>query len=85
MGSMMSLLFAELGIEVNFHDPSEDHDRLRLDHAKEAKLEDKIKYRRDYKSLCESLASPKVFVLSVPFGSVGDKTIGRAAAVPSGG
>lgn len=71
----MSLLFAELGVEVNFYDPSEEQDRTLLRHAKEAKLEHRIKYRKDYKSLCESLASPKVFVFSVPFGSVVDKTI----------
>ena len=71
----MSLLFAELGIEVSFYDPSGEHDRTLLDHAKEAKLEDKIKHRKNYKSLCEDLGSPKVFVLSVPFGNVGDETI----------
>ena len=71
----MSLLFAELGVEVNFFDPSQEHDRMLLDEAKAIKLEDKIKSRKDYKSLCESLGSPKVFVFSVPFGGVVDTTI----------
>jgi 6-phosphogluconate dehydrogenase len=75
MGAMMSLLFAELGIEVNFYHPSEAHRHLLLDHAKEAELEDKIKCRKDYKSLCENLGTPKVFVFSIPFGSAADKTI----------
>jgi 6-phosphogluconate dehydrogenase len=65
MGGMMSLLFAELGIEVNFYDPSEEHDHTLLEHAKEAKVEDKIKYRKDYKDLCDNMGSPKVFVFSV--------------------
>ena len=75
MGAMMSLLFAELGIEVTFYDPSEAHEKLLLDHAKEAKLEDKVKCRKDYKKLCENLATPKIIIFSVPFGSVADKTI----------
>lgn len=75
MGAMMTLLFAEFGIEVSFYDPSEEHDEALLRHAKGAKLQDKIKYRKDYQTLCENLGSPKVFVFSVPFGNVGDKTI----------
>jgi 6-phosphogluconate dehydrogenase len=75
MGGMMSLLLAELGVEVNFYDPSEEHDHTLLEHAKEAKVEDKIKYRKDYKDLCDNMGSPKVFVFSVPFGSIADKTI----------
>jgi 6-phosphogluconate dehydrogenase len=75
MGGMMSLLFAEYGIEVDFYDPSEKNYKLLMDHAKEAKLEDKIKGHKDYKSLCDSLGSPKVFVFSIPFGNIADKTI----------
>ncbi len=75
MGAMMSLLFAELGIEVNFYDPSADHDQAFLEHAKEAKLEDRIKQCKNYKAICENLGSPKAFVFSIPYGSVADKTI----------
>ena len=75
MGGMMSLLFAEHGVEVQFYDPSEENVRLLLDHAKEAKVQDKIVHQKDYKELCESLDKPKVFVFSIPHGSVGDKTI----------
>lgn len=71
----MSLLFAELGIEVNFYDPSEAHVKLLLDHAKQGKLEDKIICHKDYKNLCDNLGTPKIFVFSLPFGDVADKTI----------
>lgn len=71
----MSLLFAEHGVEVNFYDPSEANDERLLDHAKEAKVEDKIIYRKDYESLCNNLGSPKVFVFSIPHGNIADKTI----------
>ena len=71
----MSLLFAEHGIEVNFFDPSKANDKQLHDHAREAKVQDRIFQRNDYKALCESLDSPKVFVFSVPHGAVGDKTV----------
>ncbi len=71
----MSLLFAEHGIEVNFYDPSEDRAEALLGHAKEAKLVDRIKHCKDYKAICKNLGSPKVFVFSIPFGSVADETI----------
>jgi 6-phosphogluconate dehydrogenase len=75
MGGMMSLLFAENGIEVQFYDPSEENVHSLLEHAKEAKVQDKVVHQKDYEELCESLDKPKVFVFSIPHGSVGDKTI----------
>lgn len=73
----MSLLFAEYGIEVHIFDPSTENVNLVLDQAKNAKLDSKIFHQKDYESLCKSLPSesPKVFVLSVPHGDVGDKTV----------
>lgn len=71
----MSLLFAEHGVEVHFYDPSEDNVHLLIDHAKEAKVQDKIVHQKDYKELCSSLDKPKVFVFSIPHGSIGDKTV----------
>ena len=71
----MSLLFAEYGVEVNFYDPSEENAKSLLKEAEEAKLSDKIKWQKDYESLCNSLGSPKVFVFSLPHGDVGDKTV----------
>ena len=75
MGGMMSLLFAELGAEVNFYDPSSENSAALLKHAKEAKLDHRVKSHKDYASLCDSLGSPKVFVFSLPHGTVGDSTV----------
>jgi 6-phosphogluconate dehydrogenase len=75
MGGMMSLLFAEYGVEVHFHDPSEEHVHVLLDHAKDIKLDNKIVHQKDYEELCQSLDKPKVFVFSIPHGGVADKTI----------
>jgi 6-phosphogluconate dehydrogenase len=75
MGSNMSLLFAEHGVEVHFYDPSEQNVHILLDQAKATKNHAKVVHQKDYKSLCESLDKPKVFVLSIPHGSVADKTI----------
>ena len=72
---MMSLLFAELGVEVNFYDPSSENSDALLKHAKESKLGDRVYSRKDYASLCDSLGSPKVFVFSLPHGTVGDSTV----------
>lgn len=77
MGGMMTLLFAEYDIEVHIFDPSIESVNHVLDQAKKAGLDSKIFHKKDYESLCKSLPadSPKVFVLSVPHGSVGDETI----------
>lgn len=77
MGGMMTLLFAEYGIEAHMFDPSTENVNHVLKQAKQAGLDSKIFHQKDYESLCKSLPSdsPKVFILSVPHGSVGDKTI----------
>ena len=62
----MSFLFAEYGVEVNFYDPSEENAETLLKEAEQAKLSDKIKWQKDYKSLCDCLGSQKVFVFSLP-------------------
>lgn len=72
MGSMMSLLFAEHGCQISIFDPSEENRAAALKHAKEAGHESKIKAYEDYESLCASLGKPKVFLFSVPHGTVGD-------------
>jgi 6-phosphogluconate dehydrogenase len=73
----MSLLFAEYGIEVHFYDPSEKDAQLLLDHAKATNTQSKIVHQEDYQKLCQSLDKPKVFVFSIPHGSVRDKTVNR--------
>lgn len=77
MGGMMALLFAEYGIEVHIFDPSAESVDHVLEQATAAGLDSKLFHQKDYESLCKSLSSdsPKVFVLSVPHGDVGDKTI----------
>lgn len=77
MGGMMTLLCAEHGIEVHMFDPSADNVSRVLKQAKEAGLDSRTFHQTDYESLCKALPadSPKVFILSVPHGSVGDKTI----------
>lgn len=77
MGGMMTLLCAEHGIEVHIFDPSADNVNRVLKQAKEAGLDSRTFYQKDYEALCKALPSdsPKVFILSVPHGSVGDKTI----------
>lgn len=77
MGGMMTLLCAEHGIEVHMFDPSADNVNHVLKQAKEAGLDSKTHHQKDYESLCRALPSdsPKVFILSVPHGSAGDKTI----------
>lgn len=77
MGGMMTLLCAEHGIEVHMFDPSADNVDRVFKQAKQAGLDSKTFRQKDYESLCKALPSesPKVFLLSVPHGSVGDSTI----------
>ena len=46
MGGMMSLLFAELGLNVSAYDPSDENAQALLKYAKEAKMDDKIDIQR---------------------------------------
>lgn len=77
MGGMLALLFAETGIDVHVFDPSTENVDKLLDNAKNAQLDAKIRHEKDYEALCKALPSdsPKVFIFSVPHGTVGDKTI----------
>lgn len=68
----MAQLFAENGVHVSLEDPSEEAMDGLLKKAKEQGFGDKMSKHTDYKSLCESLDSPKVFVYSLPHGTVGD-------------
>ncbi|KAF2457270.1 6-phosphogluconate dehydrogenase [Lineolata rhizophorae] len=71
----MSLLFAELGVEVNVYDPSQENVQKLLERAKNAGLSSKIKDHSGYESICKALGTRKVFIFSVPHGDVGDKTV----------
>lgn len=72
MGSMISLLLAEHGIEVSIFDPSKASVQKTVEKANAAGLDARIHVQDDYKSLADSLGSPKVFLLSIPHGSTGD-------------
>nr|POE99452.1 6-phosphogluconate dehydrogenase, decarboxylating [Quercus suber] len=75
MGGGMALLFAEEGISVSLQDPSEQAMDELLAKAKEEGLENKIAKYSNYDALCKSLDETKVFVWSLPHGSVGDKVL----------
>ena len=53
-------------------DPSKKNRDLAMQHAKEAGFDSRVKAYEDYASLCATLGTPKVFLLSVPHGTVGD-------------
>lgn len=68
----MALLAAEKGCEVSLNDPSEKAMDTIIEQAKEDGVADMFSKYTDYKSLCKSLDSPKVFFYSLPHGTVGD-------------
>ncbi|KAL8813045.1 MAG: hypothetical protein Q9200_000567 [Gallowayella weberi] len=75
MGGGMALLFAEHGITVSLNDPSEENMNQLLATAQKDGLQDRLQKHSSYDDLCKSLSSPKVFVFSLPHGTVGDKVV----------
>ncbi|KAL8900687.1 MAG: hypothetical protein Q9192_000937 [Flavoplaca navasiana] len=75
MGGGMALLFAEHGITVSLNDPSEENMDQLLATAKQDGLQDRLRKHSSYDELCNSLGSPKVFVFSLPHGTVGDSVV----------
>ncbi|KZF24472.1 6-phosphogluconate dehydrogenase C-terminal domain-like protein [Xylona heveae TC161] len=75
MGGGMALLFAEKGIKVSLNDPSEQTVNQVLEQAKKAGVADKVEKHEDYADLCKSLGSPRVFLFSLPHGTVGDTVV----------
>ncbi|KAI9705239.1 MAG: hypothetical protein M1820_005237 [Bogoriella megaspora] len=75
MGGGMAQLFAEQGIDVSLSDPSDEAINYLLEQAKTSKVDHMLHKHKDYKELCESLDSPKLFVFSLPHGDVGDKVL----------
>ena len=75
MGSMMSLLFASHGCQVSIFDPSTKNREAALKHVKTAGYEKQVTAYGDNESLCQSLGVPRVFVLSIPHGTVGDGVV----------
>ncbi|TVY75975.1 6-phosphogluconate dehydrogenase [Lachnellula suecica] len=75
MGGGMALLLAEHGVSVSIQDPSaETVDKL-IKSGEEQGIHGKLSKHEDYKDLCESLSSPKVFFFSLPHGTVGDSVV----------
>ncbi|KAK5054485.1 hypothetical protein LTR84_001376 [Exophiala bonariae] len=80
MGGMMSLLYAEYGVEIHYYDPSEENVNKLREYARNAghNVDHLIVHQNDYKELCESLEAPnepKLFVFSIPHGAVGDESV----------
>lgn len=71
----MALLFAEHGIHVLLNDPSEENVNALLSKAKEDGIESRLSKHLDYADLCKNLDSPKVFIFSLPHGTVGDSVV----------
>lgn len=74
MGGGMTLLLGEKGIEVAISDPSEKTVDALLKSASDQGIKGLSKYQ-NYKDLCASLPSPKVFFFSLPHGTVGDTVV----------
>ncbi|KAI9821061.1 MAG: hypothetical protein M1827_003794 [Pycnora praestabilis] len=72
MGGGMAMLFAENGITVSLNDPSGETVDALIQQAKKEGFGDKLEKHLDYADLSKSLGSPKIFVFSLPHGSVGD-------------
>ncbi|KKY15808.1 putative 6-phosphogluconate dehydrogenase [Phaeomoniella chlamydospora] len=75
MGSMLTLLMSENGVEISALDPNEKNLQMCMDDANKAGLGNKVKTFKEYEEFCESLPRPRIFVLSVPHGSVGDSIV----------
>lgn len=75
MGGGMALLFAEHGITVLLNDPGEATVDSLLKTAEKDGIRNKLEKHLDYEDLCKNLDSPKVFVFSLPHGTVGDSVV----------
>lgn len=75
MGGGMTLLMAEHGIEISISDPSSQTVDALIASAEKQGIHHKLSKYTDYKSLCTSLSSPKVFFFSLPHGTVGDTVV----------
>ena len=71
----MALLFASHGIHVLLNDPSEETVNNLLSKAKDDGLESRLSKHLDYADLCKNLDSPKVFIFSLPHGTVGEGVV----------
>ena len=75
MGGGMCLLLAEHGYSVSINDPSEKTVDALIESAEKQGIHGKLSKHASYKSLCESLATPKIIIFSLPHGTVGDTVV----------
>lgn len=75
MGGGMAELFAEKGIHVSLRDPSSKAMDKIIESAKKDGVADMLSKYEDDESLCKSLDKTKVFIWSLPHGSVGDTVL----------
>ena len=71
----MALVFAEYGIAVSLNDPTESTVDSLLSTAEKDGIRNKLEKHLDYKILCKSLGSTKVFVFSLAHGTIGDSVV----------
>ncbi|KAL1624350.1 hypothetical protein SLS56_007889 [Neofusicoccum ribis] len=78
MGGGMALLFAEHEVQVSLQDPSDAAMDKVVAQARDSSTipAGAVRKYSNYETLCASLDSPKVFVFSLPHGSVGDTVLG---------
>jgi len=75
MGGGLALLFAEHGVSVSLHDPSSEVMDGVIESAKQQNIDPVPSKHLDFKSLCSSLGSTKVFFFSLPHGKTGDDVV----------
>jgi 6-phosphogluconate dehydrogenase len=75
MGGGLALLFAEHGISVSLNDPSSEIMDKIIQQAKPQNINPIPTKYADYKSLCSSLDSTKIFFFSLPHGKTGDEVV----------
>ncbi|KAG4029488.1 hypothetical protein MFRU_015g00320 [Monilinia fructicola] len=76
MGGGMTLLLAENGISVSIQDPSTSTVDSLIQSAKDQNITSgTLSKHTEYKTLCDSLSSPKVIFFSLPHGTVGDTVV----------
>jgi 6-phosphogluconate dehydrogenase len=75
MGGGLTLLFAEHGVSVSLYDRSSEAMDIVIESAKEQNISPLPSKYTEFKSLCSSLDSPKVFFFSLPHGKAGDDVV----------
>ncbi|KAF2743766.1 6-phosphogluconate dehydrogenase-like protein [Sporormia fimetaria CBS 119925] len=75
MGGGLALLLAENGVKVSLQDPSEEMMDGVIEKGESSGYHGMLAKSKGYKSLCASLSKPRLFIFSIPAGSVADKVL----------